>query len=42
MLVECFQILVAALLVAAVGVPTVVLFDKWNKEMESDGDVYNG
>lgn len=37
MLVECFKILVAALLVAAVGVPTVVLFDKWNKEMCEEG-----
>ena len=36
MLAEYFEILVAAVLVAVVGVPTVMLFDKWKKEMDEE------
>lgn len=36
MLVECFKILIAAVLVAAISVPTVVLFGKWKKEMDAE------
>lgn len=36
MLVECFEILVAVLIVAAVGVPAVAFFDKWKKEMDAE------
>lgn len=32
-----FDVLLAAILVIAVGVPCVMLFDKWGKEMD-EGD----
>lgn len=33
---ELFEIIIATLIVAAVGYPLVYFFDKWKKEMEQD------
>lgn len=37
MLEECLKILLAGLIVLAVGIPFVYFFDKWKKEMDEDG-----
>ena len=35
---EVIQILLAAILFGSIGYPLVILFDKWKKEMDKDGE----